>query len=1083
MGMHNFGEKRFGSGLMDDFRSINDQNTRIIGDFTKMVRQRMVATRMYELIQTDNWIAHFKSVVAESKYPSLNELDPVIPKITEGVKWHAENAPDFKRQTLQTRFFETGDNYYLGMEFTREYDTWKNELATSLVAGLQMKSDMSPSEKKDVGRLRGTFCHHIDRLWYEACLAVIHEGDVYNPGARGRVPHLWLTKSYFDQTLGELPVGDGFRLAERPEDKYEVIIKKGKQIIVRNIEGHISKMPKATKVRRESDLTRAPNGNRESRVSLATFPVGHYVNFRTIRLNREDRGYVFTFVGDEQATPHFMRYSGLTGACINAMLFNNFIKQANNGITFADRFQLYSKETNWSNGEVVARGTSTNFGEDGFLRPGFPYAHGLDYLHSKVIEYMETGQDPKALLSRDWKHKFASSMVPRGMELNKDFISVLYAKMHTCIFNKFITEVKADKSIDGDALADSLMKRKDEMEGVEYDRYWTQFASGLEGLDDETMGVLSGHCEIAECLELTVEQIVQFATDAYLNNERAKQELYYQPKPVDSIVDDFAVEAQNFANSLMQSAAFAAGTLAFSLTRSDAVSNVGGIFASIISALNILISFGTMANVMRYKIRNEETRILFFDKQFLNVKKAVFGLMSKDAQDAVPAYENPIIIDLEDKVKTFLFNAEYYNFDEPKEFKDAYETLKMKINDPEAILEFMKLLSSHFIADIYHVSSYLQEDLVNIYKACDGMYVFLTQEVKAGSGVAEAKHLFERLIDFTPVLDDSMQRGHIYGGFLKTRKFAHWDICVVLRYFWSLICCARAGGKTPLAPIQTETLGICKETASLSSLHSFSVLRREVRDLQQLYWATRESDVASLIFCSASLVFLSSWVFTISRIITKAGGSDTVTEVAFWAVVASAFGAILAAFHFVRKFLILLGLFGTLFKKKRAAKTREDKAALGKVISTTFTQIALTFVRLCAALAAGVALPFSVAQQGFADKIGTDEDLPFWIALGAFCASVGGVIFFFMVEYVTRYTLSPKLGEFVCEAFREEIEHIYAATSVPLNDIDAKQIQEREAWEYTAREFLHKYRFDTVFAADRFGAIMQYIQGGMERRE
>ena len=88
-----------------------------------------------------------------------------------------------------------------------------------------------------------------------------------------------------------------------------------------------------------------------------------------------------------------------------------------------------------------------------------------------------------------------------------------------------------------------------------------------------------------------------------------------------------------------------------------------------------------------------------------------------------------------------------------------------------------------------------------------------------------------------------------------------------------------------------------------------------------------------------------------------------------------------------------------------------------------------------------------------------------------------------MVEYVTRYTLSPKLGEFVCEAFREEIEHIYAATSVPLNDIDAKQIQEREAWEYTAREFLHKYRFDTVFAADRFGAIMQYIQGGMERRE
>jgi hypothetical protein len=48
------------------------------------------------------------------------------------------------------------------------------------------------------------------------------------------------------------------------------------------------------------------------------------------------------------------------------------------------------------------------------------------------------------------------------------------------------------------------------------------------------------------------------------------------------------------------------------------------------------------------------------------------------------------------------------------------------------------------------------------------------------------------------------------------------------------------------------------------------------------------------------------------------------------------------------------------------------------------------------------------------------------------------------------------------------------------NDIDTKVVQDRENWEYVAREFLHKYRFDTVFAADRFGTIFQYIQAGME---
>jgi hypothetical protein len=464
MGMHNFGEKRWGEGLLDDFRSTNDQNTRIVGDFTKMVRQRKIAERMNYLINTENWQEHFKTIVADSKFPELDELDPTLPKLLEGVKWHADNAKNFQRQTLQTRFFETGDNYYLGMEFTREYDKWKNELADKLTSSLTLKA--TDDDKKEVTKFRGVLMHHIDRLWYEACLETIRKGDVYNPGARRRVPHIWMTNSYFDQKLGSLPVGESFRLTDHPEERYEVVVKERKQIFVRNVEGYISKMELKTLVRREGDLTRSPDGNKESRVSLATFPVGHHVNHRTVRLNNESRGYVFAFVGDEQVTPHFMRYSGLTGACINAMLFNNFVKSSIEGVAFIDRFQLYSKETNWSNGEVVARGTSSNFGQDGFLRPGFPYDHGIDYLHSKVIEYMETQQDFNAILSRDWKAKFAASMIPCGMELNEDFIRVLYEKTQMRIFNKFLSGVKRDKGVSGVSLADALLARKDEMSKV-----------------------------------------------------------------------------------------------------------------------------------------------------------------------------------------------------------------------------------------------------------------------------------------------------------------------------------------------------------------------------------------------------------------------------------------------------------------------------------------------------------------------------------------------------------------------------------------------------------------------------------------
>jgi hypothetical protein len=212
-----------------------------------------------------------------------------------------------------------------------------------------------------------------------------------------------LVLSMTDATL------DASAFVERPEERYQVVVKERKQIIVRNIEGYISKMPRNTSSPRENNLTRAPDGNRESRVLLATFPVGHYINHRTVRLNNESSCYVFTFVGDEQATPHFMRYSGLIGACINSMLFNNIIKSAVKGDTFQHRFQVYANETDWCNGEVVTRGIGSNYGRDGFLRPGFEYAHGLDYLRSRVIEWMEANQDLDDILSRDWKNKFASS--------------------------------------------------------------------------------------------------------------------------------------------------------------------------------------------------------------------------------------------------------------------------------------------------------------------------------------------------------------------------------------------------------------------------------------------------------------------------------------------------------------------------------------------------------------------------------------------------------------------------------------------------------------------------------------------------
>ena len=563
MGMHNFGEKRWGAGLMDDFRSTNDNNTRIIGDFTKMVRQPRIAQEMESRMNSENWKLHFESIVDDSKFRSLNETDPIVPKLERAVKWLSENAVNFHRQTLQTRFFETGDNYYLGMEFTREYVKWRDETARKLVYPLTQRKKLSDEKHKSIDKLRDQFMHNLDRLWYEATLEVIRLGDVYNPGAKKRVPSLHLINSHMGEELKKLSVGESFRIEDKVGERYEVLVKLNRKItLARNMEGVISRWPNTTEVFREGDLTRSPDGFSESKVAIATFPVAHYVNFRSVRLNDEYRGYIFAFIGDEQSTPHFMRYSGLTGAGINCMQLSNFIKGALDGTPFYDRVRLYSQETNWSNREVVARGTMTQFGQDAFLRPGFTYKHGIDYLYSKVVEWIETKQPPlsssmPSILSEDWLTIFSASMIPRGMELNEDFVNAVLDEISGLIFNKFMEGIKGDKRLPSPerlevallARSESMSRQRHSDEHTKGEDYWSEFLRGLGAIDDESLKRLKTyHCQIATHLEKLVRQIVDWARQNHLYNLRVSQELWNQPKPVDSIVDDFAVEAQNFAN-------------------------------------------------------------------------------------------------------------------------------------------------------------------------------------------------------------------------------------------------------------------------------------------------------------------------------------------------------------------------------------------------------------------------------------------------------------------------------------------------------------------------------------------------------
>lgn len=119
MGMHNLGEKRWGSGFVDDIRSHTDAkyvigtflfecgfsflhcSTRVIGDFTKSVVLRPIVERMEQKMKSgkDNvWRAHFRNLpdsVGASFSTNLDEvLVSALGRLVE---------TEFRRERLQTR--------------------------------------------------------------------------------------------------------------------------------------------------------------------------------------------------------------------------------------------------------------------------------------------------------------------------------------------------------------------------------------------------------------------------------------------------------------------------------------------------------------------------------------------------------------------------------------------------------------------------------------------------------------------------------------------------------------------------------------------------------------------------------------------------------------------------------------------------------------------------------------------------------------------------------------------------------------------------------------------------------------------
>ena len=481
----------------------------------------------------------------------------------------------------------------------------------------------------------------------------------------------------------------------------------------------------------------------------------------------------------------------------------------------------------------------------------------------------------------------------------------------------------------------------------------------------------------------------------------------------------------------------------------------------------------------------------------------VFAMMTDEKQRIVPAEHNPALRILAKKARRFRREAIYYDYGDPVEFDKAYDIVRADICNFANLKDFQRLLVNLMVGP-YHVNSYVQESLVDMYRAVELVIIRLSQPSVTEEVSSMAERHFYQLLSFESRMEQSLQRGPVRWGFVKVRSFRHWDIVVSLRYFYDLFWrmlwwyewCTSSTLFCRIAPIEVETAWLVSQTkhvaaAALSSKHETAIgrfLSREIRDFETFYWATRESDVASLIFVSACLTFTTSFVFIGARI----ANASALNQLVLLSAAVSSIGALLGIFHLVRKSAILIRLWTILWRKERKfrhamarftdveeersnySRSRDDVRLLKRV---TMTQLLLTFARFLTVCAASTAFCLSLVNNVVENRL-FPEKLPFWIAMGALLTAIGSVLFFFVVEYVVRYKLPTQLGPFVCSLFHEEVDECFQAMQ-PIaghNRVDSQHWQDVATWEYTARLFLHRYRFDTVLAADRFGQILQYLQ-------
>jgi|GEM_PF-6950303 len=1052
---HKQGDARYASPISRAVRTtFGDDPFRLVGDFTKALHVEKLFKAIVQAANSQNARLEFKSLFPQAPNPNGHAseasedsaADQKVAEILKSLTALAESSGKFERAYNQARVFEDGDVYYIGTEVNREFAQWKDETAQSLF------TDQSDAASKS----QVAFHKICDRLWFSGFQAKLNDANVLNPSAK--LPQFHPFDSHESMPIKQLKLGDAFKFAG---NRYEFIeatanTQAGSAFLCRDMTGALKKFVGHESVQRASDLARDRGGEQESKVALASFPVAHQIAHSALDTSSEDR-FFNAKLGDAQASPHFMRYSGLTGGCINAHAIVRLLPGMKQEAA-AQRAQAavdYRRHTDWSNWEVVVRGTAAGYG-DGFLHPSMSYKDFVGYAANKIIA-CESNEHTRGQVNLDelfpnfWVKTFADALIPRGVEKNIDFARGYAQGIQSAMR-------LSTNDIDDPSIKASVLK----------------------------------HCK-----SLT-SRIWDYAVGASETGSRVPTPINHQPLALDLNVLTSGFQGQGAIEATTNATAMASAVNAVKgLAEQETGASAGNIGDGLVLPFGLFTlrrTFTGFVNAQQYKRSLEAIQHNYFLAHGPDTFTKLFQLLSEAGEQTNNA--NPKFVDLKAQANALVEACEHYAQLLAPKATDLLESIN-EIGEKTGVDSLAELktlqvdISKKLIAQEFNGQPYVQTRAVTLLQAIKEFTQVSTpaEALLTQSATREARLALKSFEQWQTLAADHIETNPVAFGTYSKRRLANGGI---IRTIQGALETAMGPGLEKLLTIEQRLKLYERCSFSLYSsalLHQLGALQEHLKDsgfstdlttdihqLAQFVKARFESDVASATSVSA-IGTAAATGLNVANSITQLsmGMGDFLMPLSNAAGGASIAPAVIIGLLNARTlghdFRHLKGL--NHHMREQLDLNEAEQQALKATQQLLSERVAASALRL---VASGSAVAAGATALGGA-TLPVSAGLSATSLVSALLATCVGL----HAKYRVLYKMDHEFLIHLCDAYKPRLEELHAKFIASASALDTRK--QTTAWRNTAAQFIEETGFHRALGTDanRVQIIKTYIESGLNK--